>query len=463
MGHTPEFPELQNAAAESGESVRRSERSGQAEEQLQAHAKELRLARQRLAEAQRDLERLEAHLAETSPATLAGNATLEDQLEASEARLKLAQAAAGVGSWDVDLQTREIRWSDEQFQLLGLEPGSVQPSYEVWRACLHPQDRDSVAIDSLCRDDVNTVSLEYRVTRPDGQVRWLSSRGKVLRDRQDQRVRMVGVTIDITESKETHRRLEELNEALVQRTREAEQRSEQLRVLATQLTQAENRERRRLALLMHDHLQQLLIAARMKIGAIAQVVREDRAATWVRQAAQLLDESIAASRSLSVELSPPMLYESGLGAALDWLAQQMEEKHGLRVDVQASDEPEDEDIRVFLFQCVRELLFNVVKHAQVPQAEVRVKRLDEDRIIITVSDRGKGFDLAKLQERWAKGDSFGLRSVHERLGLLGGSFEIRTAPGEGMEARLIAPIRGQRAYGRSGSEAGMAGALREKI
>jgi two-component system CheB/CheR fusion protein len=328
---------------------------------------------------------------------------------------------------------------------------------------VHPQDRDSVALQSLCRDDVSTVSLEYRVVRPDGEVRWFSSRGRVLRDRQGQRVRMIGVTIDITESKETHRRLEELNEALTQRTREAEQRNEQLRVLATQLTQAENRERRRLALLMHDHLQQLLIAARMKVGALKQTIKEERTAGWLRQAADLLDESIAASRSLSVELSPPMLYESGLGAALDWLARQMEEKHGLRVDVQATDEPEDDDIRVFLFQCVRELLFNVVKHAQVPLAQVRLGRLDEGRIIITVSDRGKGFDLAKLRERWSKGDSFGLRSVHERLGLLGGSFEIRTAPGEGMEARLIAPIRRRRAYGPSGpDEAGIAGDLREK-
>jgi len=234
---------------------------------------------------------------------------------------------------------------------------------------------------------------------------------------------------------------QDLREELAQRSREAEQCNAQMRALAAQLTQAENRERRRLAMLLHDHLQQLLIASRMKLGAVRRTVIDERASSWLEQAVDLLDEALAASRSLSVELSPPMLYEAGLARALDWLAQQVEEKHGLHVDVRSSDEPEDDDIRVFLFQCVRELLFNVVKHAQVAAAAVDMRRLDADHIIIEVVDRGQGFDLSHLRERWARGDSFGLCSIYERLGLLGGRFEIRTAPGQGMEAILVAPVR----------------------
>lgn len=368
-----------------------------------------------------------------------------EALQVSEAQLKLAEAAGGVGSWNLDLVTRELRWSDEHFLLLGLQPGSVRPSYRIWRQRLHPADRKCLTVSALWRADLNSVALDYRVLLSEGRVRWLSSRGRVLRDGQGNPIRITGVSIDITEAKETHRKLEELNEALTQQTREAEGRSEQLRVLASQLTEAENRERRRLALLLHDHLQQLLIAARMKISATKQKSPPGQAADWITQAGELLDEAVAATRSLSVELSPPLLYESGLAAALEWLARQMEEKHGLHVDIEATDEPEDDDIRVFLFQCVRELLFNTVKHAEVSEARVSMHRLDEERIVINVADQGKGCAPQRLREQWSSADSFGLRSIHERLRLLGGRCDIDTAPGQGTRASLVAPIRKPRA------------------
>lgn len=366
---------------------------------------------------------------------------VEEDLRASEERLKLAQQAGGIGSWDFDLLTNEMRWSDEHYRLLGLEPGSVRPSYATWQQCLHPEDRDKMPASGLGGENVSTVALEYRIILPGDGIRWLASRGKVLRDRLGRRVRMVGTTIDITESKETHRQLQELNAALIDRTREAEQRNEQLRTLAAQLTQAENRERRRLALLLHDHLQQLLIASKMKLGVIKHTLQTGRLGALVVQISELLDEAVSASRSLSVELSPPMLYESGLAAALEWLANQAQDKHGLQVEVHATDEPEDEDIRIFLFQCVRELLLNVVKHAGVSQARVTMERYDAEHVIITVSDEGKGVDLASLKQQWALGGSFGLLSVHERLELLGGRLEIESVPNQGMRASLIAPVR----------------------
>jgi CheY-like chemotaxis protein len=116
----------------------------------------------------------------------------------------------------------------------------------------------------------------------------------------------------------------------------------------------------------------------------------------------------------------------------------MQEKHGLAVRVEASDEPEDDDIRVFLFQCVRELLFNVVKHAEAPDAHVLMHRLDDDQISVTVRDSGKGVDLSALSQ---SKESFGLLSIRERLGWLGGRFELDSAPGAGTEARLIVPVR----------------------
>lgn len=217
--------------------------------------------------------------------------------------------------------------------------------------------------------------------------------------------------------------------------------SQQPHLLAIQLTQAENRERRRLAMLLHDGLQQLLIAARMKTGALEQKLRGDSNSTLARQVIELLEEAIAASRSLSVELSPPMLYDAGLGAALEWLSCQMEEKHGLRVALAVSDEPEDEDIRVFLFQCIRELLFNTVKHAEVSFARITMCPAEHDCLCVTVSDEGHGFSPAGVWENWQHGDSFGLRSIFERMALLGGRFDLDSAPGRGTRATLTVPRR----------------------
>jgi len=240
----------------------------------------------------------------------------------------------------------------------------------------------------------------------------------------------------------TEQRLQGLNDALTQRTYEAEQRTAQLRLLAAQFTQIENRERRRLALLLHDHLQQLLVGSRMKLGLLKQQVKNLPVSTSVAEAAEMIDEAIAVSRSLSVELSPPILYEAGLSAGLDWLAEQMEIKHNLHVKVEVDDEPDDKDVRIFLFQCVRELLFNVVKHSKTLEAVVEVRRLNDDLIQVTVSDEGVGFDPSMLSKLWAMGESFGLHSIRERLSLLGGAMEIVSQPGRGTKAVLVAPLHG---------------------
>ncbi len=156
----------------------------------------------------------------------------------------------------------------------------------------------------------------------------------------------------------------------------------------------------------------------------------------------LLDQSVQVSRSLTVELSPPVLYDGGLTAALRWLASWMREKYGLAVDVQADDQadPQGEDIRVLLFQAVRELLFNIVKHAGVRHARLGTQRLDNDQIRIVVADDGSGFDPASLLTNGGLAGGFGLLSIRERLEILGGRLQIDSAPGEGTTAMLLAPL-----------------------
>ncbi|MFB3903214.1 MAG: AAA family ATPase [Acidobacteriota bacterium] len=214
----------------------------------------------------------------------------------------------------------------------------------------------------------------------------------------------------------------------------ADNRANQLRALASELVQTEQRERQRLAKILHDHLQQLLVAAKFSIGSLA---RNDAVREACQQVTDVLDQAIQASRSLTAELSPPVLQEKGLAAGLEWLARDMCEKHGLKVSVQADSTaaPLDPPLRIFLFETVRELLFNIVKHAQVDAACVRCERTDT-QVIIRVEDGGAGFDPAMLDD----GKGFGLLSIRERTSYLGGHLTVESTPGWGSRFTLVVPL-----------------------
>jgi signal transduction histidine kinase/ActR/RegA family two-component response regulator len=217
--------------------------------------------------------------------------------------------------------------------------------------------------------------------------------------------------------------------------------SAQLHALASELTLAEQRERKRLATILHDEHQQLLAAARLKVGLLARA-GDARAQEGCREATALLDEALAHSRSLTHELSPPVLAMGGLAPALEWLARWMEEKHQLKVEMQldATAVPDTEGLIYLLFQATRELLFNVVKHAKVDTACVACGQQD-GHVQITVSDTGAGFDPATLRLTGGTAGGFGLLSVRQRLELLGGGLEIASAPGRGSRCTLWAPLR----------------------
>ncbi len=218
------------------------------------------------------------------------------------------------------------------------------------------------------------------------------------------------------------------------------QRSLQLRALASVLTLAEQRERRRLAEVLHDDLQQLLVGARLQLNGL-QRVPEQMVSQTALDVEELINQALAVSRSLTHELSPPILHEGELVPALEWLAHWMHQRHGLQVELTATDTvtPASDDLRVMLFQAVRELLFNVVKHAQIPTATLSVGRRG-DQIQIVVEDAGEGFDPAQLHGGGEGGQGFGLFSIRERLEMIGGSMEIDSAPGKGSRFTLLVPL-----------------------
>jgi DNA-binding NarL/FixJ family response regulator/anti-sigma regulatory factor (Ser/Thr protein kinase) len=218
------------------------------------------------------------------------------------------------------------------------------------------------------------------------------------------------------------------------------ERSDRLRELASEVTLAEHRERHRLGLVLHDGLQQLLVGASYQLGSLERTKDKDVQRT-VAEVSRLISSSIEMSRSLTAELSPPILLAGGLGPALQWLACWMKEKHGLAVELEASDEADgvSEDVSILLFQATRELLFNVVKHAGVKKAAVQIVR-ENNEVKVTVADEGSGF-TTRGEAEGTNAVGLGLFSVRERLDYFGGRMEVDTTPGHGCRITLRAPFR----------------------
>jgi PAS domain S-box-containing protein len=279
------------------------------------------------------------------------------------------------------------------------------------------------------RQDVEiTESYEWelhRITLPDGQ------HG------------VICYYFDSTKLRNAELALQEANATLEkkvkERTLELSQRAVQLRALAGELTLSEQRERSRLAKVLHDHLQQLLVAAKFRLTVLGRggddVVKQAN-----KEVEELIDESITASRSLTAELSPPILHDAGLKEGLIWLARRMAEKHGLFVDLEMEEhEPLSEQLKIILFESVRELLFNVVKHARTSAANVSLRHIGS-HLQVTVSDQGAGFDSATMSIVGEERKGFGLFAIRERLGFMGGTLQIQSTPGQGSLFVLAVPI-----------------------
>jgi PAS domain S-box-containing protein len=244
----------------------------------------------------------------------------------------------------------------------------------------------------------------------------------------------VALVEDIGDRKDTERALRDAAATIHTRAR-------LLQELTLELTEAEQRERRRLAVLLHDHLQQLLVAAKLNLAHHLQK-RGDDPPPLVASAIAQLDEAIEAARSLAVEISPPVLEQGGLGAALAWLREAKLRKYGLTVEVEVATEVEPEAaVRDLLFQGARELLFNIVKHAGTAEAWIRVRAEGHNAVAVEVRDGGSGCDPDTILKKQPGQTGFGLFSLAQRLEALGGKLQVECPPGGGTRVVMIAPLR----------------------
>jgi len=263
--------------------------------------------------------------------------------------------------------------------------------------------------------------------RPDKSTIFVRENARAIRARDGALLYYEGTVEDISEQKQAEEKIQSYQK--------------QLRSLASELSMAEERERRRIATLLHDHIGQILAISRIKLGALLEQAKTSTFIENLEEIKEHVEQAIQYTRSLTFELSPPILYELGLESAIEWLAEQTQEQHGIYCDHESDAEPKpvSDEVRIFLFTAVRELLVNVVKHAHAERIKITIRRLNGN-ISIHVADNGIGFNASKKELYVDENKGFGLFSIRERLHHLGGQMEIRSARGRGTRVLLLAPL-----------------------
>ncbi len=214
----------------------------------------------------------------------------------------------------------------------------------------------------------------------------------------------------------------------------------QLRSLTLEVALAQEKERRRIALGLHDEVGHSLALARMKLGELRRRPGAGRD-PGLAQVCAFIDHAIQATRGLTFDLSCPILYELGLEAALECVGERMVAANGVHFALESDglSKPMSGDARIVLYRSVSELLLNAVKHARASSVRIDLRRAS-NRIEITVADDGIGFDSTEISRRKGRTGGFGLLSVREQLWAIGGRFEVDSAPGEGTICLIMAPL-----------------------
>jgi PAS domain S-box-containing protein len=359
---------------------------------------------------------------------IAERGRVEKALMESESRFRTIIREAALGIALIDQYGRVMEGNPALLAMLGYAPEELRGM--DFTRINHPENAGSSweNFQKLLTGKQDICRVETRYMRKDGWSGWGRQSISLVRDAGGNPQFAIALFEDITDRRESEEKI---------RTYQA-----QLQSLASELSLTEERERRRLATVLHDHIAQLLVVAKGKFEKMQESALFRNLAKPMEEVRRLIEESIRYTRSLVFELSPPILYDLGFEPAMEWLAEHMEQQYGLVVQVEDDDQPKplDNEARVLLFRAVRELLFNVLKHAQASCAKVLMLR-DGEHLRVIVEDNGVGFAPDKLGASSGKMEGFGLFSIRERLNYFGGRMEIESTPGEVTRVILNLPLR----------------------
>jgi len=372
----------------------------------------------------------------------------QEALEASRARYFDLYDLAPVGYVTLSEKGMILEANLTAADLLGIKRGALtkellsgfvlREDQDIFYRCYRKLFKIKTGIPQVC---------ELRMVRKGACPFWVLLEATVTPDaRADALVARVVIS-DVTGRRQAEEALRDSQTALVKANEklrlaneELDYRASRLRLLTGDLTLTEQRERKRLSQILHDGLQQHLVSAKMRLGGVAEQIRNLDLKQAVDEIEKIVGEAIRMSRSLSADLSPPILHDSGLSDGLEWLARWMREKHHFTVDFSVETLPElPEDMKILVFESLRELLLNALKHSKARRARVSLQQVNGAGLRIAVSDEGTGFDPSRLKPVGEEG-GFGLFTIRERMGLIGGRLEIDSAPSKGSRFILTVPL-----------------------
>ena len=353
------------------------------------------------------------------------------ELSDSEMRFRAIFEQAAVGIAHVAPDGHFIRINHKFCDIVGYSHDEMQNL--SFQDITHPDDleNDLNLVQQLLDGRKDSYSLEKRYLHKDSSIVWINLSVKIVRKDDGTPRWFVSVVEDISERKVAeHKAIEH---------------QQRLKLLTSQLTLAEEQERRRIAAELHDEVGQTLAFSQMQLAA---VVREQDDATLKEQLDQISDtllKTTRETRNLIFELSSPTMHELGLSTAIsEWFEEKLHNSHGIKLslyDMLVGDELDEEQYTI-LFRNIREVLTNVIKHARASEVQVSLEHVDDD-VRITVKDDGVGFDPEQVAKQANAEGGFGIFSIEERMTNLGGKLEIEARPHQGCSVIMTIPINQQ--------------------
>jgi PAS domain S-box-containing protein len=349
----------------------------------------------------------------------------EEHLRRSEAYLSESERLSHIGTWAMNIPSREIAfWSKEHYRIFGFDPGKSPPTVEAALARIHPGDSAVRETITLMLGEAKDFEVDFRLVLPDGSIRHVRSLGHPILNDAGELVEFVGMAMDVTERK--------LVEDALQRS------LKQLRALAAKVERVREEERTRMAREIHDELGQALTGIKIDVSSLLHhpPARPQERAERCQGILERADDAIRSVRRISTELRPGVLDDLGLVAALEWAAQEFARRTGTKcaLELPCEDVAIKPGVATALFRIFQEALSNIARHAEATEFSVRLAESDGG-LSLDVRDNGRGFHEAQI----SNGESLGIMGMRERALLLNGRLTIRSSPGEGATISVWIP------------------------
>jgi len=354
----------------------------------------------------------------------------EEKLKQSENQLSQAQRLAHIGSWDWEMGTNKVTWSDELYHIFGVQPGTISVAKDADRF-IHPDDLE-LGWDIAKRAIATCEPYDYyhRIIRPDGTERTARSRGSVVSNGRGEPIKIFGATQDVTELKRAEEHLKAT--------------TERLRALSAGVQSAREEEGTRISREIHDELGATLSSLRWDLEELDEYISEsgdESKQSEVRKKIEammrLTDNTVETVRRIASELRPIALDTLGLAEAIELHAKQFQTRTGIAIEcdcslenINLSREQSTASFRIF-----QEALTNVLRHAHATAIRIRMSK-EGGEFVLTISDNGRGItDDEKSSAR-----TLGILGMRERANLIGGEIDITAAEGNGTVVTVRIPI-----------------------